>query len=573
MKHNIRVDLGSGKNRSLTLALVLAFGCLVPIAAAAAGPAAELTVGNSAPPTLLATVFQLLIAGWAFFLLFAGPRYSRWTVATLALTVGFAIGMAFFAEKSYVLALLTAAVVFVFAMAFESRLPRFLVAIACFWPLPAVYLVYLVWMGAFYRSMVLALGLAVAGIAVAAIWPRAGRVMLSSALAGVLLAAVLSIEPVAAVFVVVTMAGMAGHALLALLTRGAEPEEPAERSPVPASQRTSRWLGSLAWGLGTLVAVVILFTALVPSYGPAEAVPDRLAHLVESGTFDRPSLVITPDNNLYLSGQAIPVALVSEQPSLADRLLLPVTGRTVLRPIHEMRAVKSEAELAAMRRAAEITSLAFARIAPMIQPGTNEAEIEAAILQCYRDNGATGVAFKSIVASGENALLPHYERNNDTLDDGFIVIDIGCMVDGYASDMTRTFAVRGELTEAQRHLLQVVATAHEVARRELRPGTTLRELDKIVDDYIEQQGFAGFMPHGLGHHVGLNVHDPFWGELEPGMVVTIEPGLYIRPGTEVDPEYWNLAARIEDSYIVTEQGSEAITHFPWGVDPDLPAQD
>ena len=108
-----------------------------------------------------------------------------------------------------------------------------------------------------------------------------------------------------------------------------------------------------------------------------------------------------------------------------------------------MRAVKSEAELEAMRRAAAITSQAFADIEPLIRPGVNEAEIEAQILRTYAENGATGVAFKSIVGSGSNAIIPHYEKNDAEMTEGLVVIDIGCEIDHYASDMTRTFPVKG----------------------------------------------------------------------------------------------------------------------------------
>jgi Xaa-Pro aminopeptidase len=227
-----------------------------------------------------------------------------------------------------------------------------------------------------------------------------------------------------------------------------------------------------------------------------------------------------------------------------------------------MRAVKDHDELEKMRRAAAITSQAFADIEPMIRPGTNEAEIDAAIIDSFRRNGATGIAFRSVVGSGPNAVLPHYEKNNAVMESGMVVIDIGCSVDDYASDMTRSFPVDGNLTTEQRVLVDTVNAAGDAARAILRDGVTMRELDRAARDVIEEAGFGPYFLHGLGHHVGLSVHDPHARELKTGMVITIEPGIYVSDGSDIDPAYWNLGVRIEDSYIVTEDGYEEITSFP-----------
>jgi len=291
--------------------------------------------------------------------------------------------------------------------------------------------------------------------------------------------------------------------------------------------------------------------------------PARLHALEEQGELARPGLVFSALNNFYLSGKPLQVTLVTEEGSWWSRLTFPVTGRSLTRTVQRMRAVKDERELEAMRRAAEITSQAFADIEPLIRAGVNEAEIEERILRSFGENGATGVAFKSIVGSGANAVLPHYEKNNAEMTEGLVVIDIGCEVDHYASDMTRTFPVAGKLSEAEAHLIEVVIEAGDAARETLKAGVTFGDVHDAAAKVIEDAGFGDYFTHRVGHHVGLHVHDPGHSPLEPGMVLTIEPGIYIPAGADTDQNYWNLGVRIEDTYIVTEDGWEQITSYPW----------
>ena len=215
-----------------------------------------------------------------------------------------------------------------------------------------------------------------------------------------------------------------------------------------------------------------------------------------------------------------------------------------------------------MRRAATITASAFRAVAPLIRPGANERELEAAILAAYRDGGATGVAFKSIVGSGANAVLPHYQENDDELQRGLVVIDIGCSVDGYASDLTRTFPVSDEWSAEQRRLLDAVLAAKEEARAALRPGASMRALSRRAHETIKEAGFGPFFIHGLGHHVGVEVHDAHVDELAAGMTVTIEPGIYIPAGSEIDRGYWDLGIRVEDTYLVTDAGGVPLAELP-----------
>jgi len=308
---------------------------------------------------------------------------------------------------------------------------------------------------------------------------------------------------------------------------------------------------------------MVSVVASAPQYGPgAGPNPRRVNRLIENGSLAHSAVVVSPGDNLYLSGRSTPVAILAPEPGFLSRLSLPLTGRSVSQAIHELRAVKEPDELAKMRRAAAITSQAFVDIEPLIRPGRNESEIDKAIIDSFRRQGATGIAFHSVVGSGGNATLPHYDKNDAVMQDGFVVIDIGCSVDGYASDMARTFPVAGTMNLQQRELVDTVNSAGDAARSLLRAGATMGELDRAARQVIEEAGFGPFFLHGLGHHVGLDVHDPDANVLEAGMVITIEPGIYISEGSDVDPAYWNLGLRIEDSYIVTEDGFEEITSFP-----------
>ena len=153
--------------------------------------------------------------------------------------------------------------------------------------------------------------------------------------------------------------------------------------------------------------------------------------------------------------------------------------------------------------------------------------------------------------------------NNAELKHGLVVIDIGCSVDGYASDMTRTFPVSGKLSAPERELVATVVAAGDAARAKLKPGVKQSELDAAARAVIEKAGFGPYFTHGLGHPVGLDVHDSWIrGSLKPGMVITIEPGIYVPAGSKVDKKYWDLGVRVEDSYLITKDGYDELTHYP-----------
>ncbi|MFQ3610085.1 MAG: aminopeptidase P family protein [Fimbriimonadales bacterium] len=225
-----------------------------------------------------------------------------------------------------------------------------------------------------------------------------------------------------------------------------------------------------------------------------------------------------------------------------------------------MRVVKSPAELALMRRAVAISLEAHRALARRVAPGVYEYELEAAVLEAFRRNGAEREAYPCIIGSGPNACILHYNANKRKLQAGeLVLVDVGAEYSYYAADITRTYPVSGKFTPRQRELYNAVLEAMKVAEREAKPGVTLRQLhNKVVeffrnhslrakDENGEERNLDHFFVHGLSHMVGMDVHDPDPNQpLRPGMVFTIEPGLYI-PSE-------NIGIRIEDDYLVTETG-------------------
>jgi Xaa-Pro aminopeptidase len=254
--------------------------------------------------------------------------------------------------------------------------------------------------------------------------------------------------------------------------------------------------------------------------------------------------------------------------------------------LHEMRLVKQRSEKALIRKACKISSLAHTRAMQECRPGMYEYEIEALIQYQFRRAGSESAAYPSIVASGENACILHYTNNDAELRDGeLLLIDAGCEVDGYAADISRTFPVNGRFSSEQRCLYEIVLNAQQAAIDAVRPGASwdaphnaavrvLTEglvehgiLSGDTSELIEKNVYRRFYMHRTGHWLGMDVHDvgdykvnDTWRELEPGMVLTVEPGLYISAGSEgVDERWWNIGIRIEDDVAVTAKGSEVLS--------------
>ncbi|MDR2875898.1 MAG: aminopeptidase P N-terminal domain-containing protein [Methylobacillus sp.] len=253
--------------------------------------------------------------------------------------------------------------------------------------------------------------------------------------------------------------------------------------------------------------------------------------------------------------------------------------------LDEMRLIKSADELVTMRRAAEISAEAHRRAMRAAHRCANEYEIEAELLHEFRRHGAQAPAYTPIVAGGANACVLHYVGNDAPLRDGdLLLIDAGCELDGYASDITRTFPVNGKFTAPQKDLYDLVLAAQAAAIAAVRPGQHWNApheaaLDVLARGFVdfglcqgtpqavlESGDYRRFYMHRTGHWLGLDVHDAgeykrdgAWRALEPGMALTVEPGCYVRPAADVPEHFWNIGIRIEDDAVVTADGCEIIT--------------
>jgi len=241
--------------------------------------------------------------------------------------------------------------------------------------------------------------------------------------------------------------------------------------------------------------------------------------------------------------------------ALPDQELLSATGL-----VEKLRMIKDAEEQALMRRAAAITDEAFRHILGFIRPGVTERDVAMELEFTIRRLGAQGLAFETIVASGPRSSLPHGQPTDRVIEEGDLVtLDFGARYQDYCSDMTRTVMV-GEPSAKQREIYEIVLEAQQRGVAACRPGITGKELDEVCRSYIREKGYGGHFGHGTGHGVGRFIHEgprvSTRGEqdvLQPGMVVTIEPGIYL-PG-------WG-GVRIEDMVLVTETGCEVLSRSP-----------
>jgi Xaa-Pro aminopeptidase len=250
-----------------------------------------------------------------------------------------------------------------------------------------------------------------------------------------------------------------------------------------------------------------------------------------------------------------------------------------------MRLVKDPHELVLMRRAAAISSGAHRRAMARTRPGWFEYQVEAELAHEFLHHGAQAVAYSSIVASGPNACVLHYRENNRKMADGdLLLIDAGCEYQGYASDITRTFPVNGRFSGPQKDVYELVLAAQLACLDAVKPGVEFHDYHKAaervlaqgfidlglchgtLDEVLENGAYRQFYMHRAGHWLGLDVHDAGLYQvkgasvrLAPGMVLTVEPGAYIRPADNVPESFWNIGVRIEDDVLVTADGLENLT--------------
>ena len=282
----------------------------------------------------------------------------------------------------------------------------------------------------------------------------------------------------------------------------------------------------------------------------------------------------------YLSGQRV------------RRLKTAYPPHTIIDPtpiIGDMRLHKTDKEVALMQRAADIAVEAHVLAMKKVKPGMNEAQVESLMEAYMRDKGASGVAYNSIIGGGDNATILHYVENNMPLEDGdLILIDAGAEYEGYASDITRTFPINGKYTKAQREVYDVVLDVQQQCIEYTKTGNTVKARQEFsielltegmkklgllkgkTKDLIKKKSYMKYYMHGVGHYLGLDVHDagryfidqtakhsrPF----APGMVLTVEPGLYIPPDDKSAPsKYRGIGIRIEDDVLVTKDGNLNLT--------------
>ena len=317
---------------------------------------------------------------------------------------------------------------------------------------------------------------------------------------------------------------------------------------------------------------------------PIEKFPQELAKMVNGHEklFYRFAVDQKLDQQIltYLSAQRFSRLKTAYPPhTIVDPILL----------IHDMRLHKTPDEIELMRKSAEIAADAHILAMQSVKPGMNESQIESIIEHHFRMNGAAGASYNSIIGGGANATILHYVENNAPLRDGdLLLIDAGAHYQGYASDITRTFPVSGRFTKAQRDIYDIVLDAEIQCLEATRTGTTIKERQKLsielltegmkqlgllkgkTKDLIKKKAYEKYYMHGVGHYLGLDVHDAgrYFSDHQakdsrpfaPGMVLTVEPGIYVPPDAKDAPaKYRGIGVRIEDDVLVTEDGNVNLT--------------
>lgn len=292
-----------------------------------------------------------------------------------------------------------------------------------------------------------------------------------------------------------------------------------------------------------------------------------------------------PENDATLLQTWYPMRRIVGRRILSDCLSVPTELRDLSVLLDPMRLIKDADEIALMKRAGEISAAAHCRAMQKVRPGMSETQLEAELFHEFMRQGARFPAYGNIVAGGKNACCLHYVDNNSILNDGdLVLIDAGAEYQMYAGDISRTFPVNGRFNAAQKAVYEIVLAANMAAIDAVAPGKNWADLHQLaleilveglidlkllhgsVASNIEQKTYQRFYMHGLGHWLGLDVHDVGgrWHNqqpilLAPGMITTIEPGLYIGNEPDIPEEFRNIGIRIEDNILVTEHGAENYT--------------
>src|SRR3990167_1795638 len=253
--------------------------------------------------------------------------------------------------------------------------------------------------------------------------------------------------------------------------------------------------------------------------------------------------------------------------------------------VSEMRLIKDSQEIAWLRKAAEITTLAHKQAMRACYPGSNEYQVKAELIYGFLKQGGMGEAYDSIVAGGENACILHYTVNNQPLKaNELLLIDAAAKYNFYCADVTRTYPISSKFTGEQKAIYEIVYEAQLAAIKAAKPGICWLEMELTarrvitpgliklgvlkgdIEELLAQNAYAPFYMHRIGHWLGMDVHDVGrykengqWRTLQSGMVTTIEPGIYIKPGLPVDRRWWGIGIRIEDNVVITDSGVDILT--------------
>jgi len=340
-------------------------------------------------------------------------------------------------------------------------------------------------------------------------------------------------------------------------------------------------------------------------YGPAAAKEEfgfDAAHAIDQIDVELPKLMTNIPTLFYALGSdakldaRIQNWLSGVRAQIRAGISAPSAAMDVRVLLNEMRLIKDADEIAIMQRAATISAHAHARAMRCAKAGLREYHLDAELLHEFRRHGSQFPAYGSIVATGANACVLHYRAGDAELRDGdLVLIDAGCELDSYASDITRTFPVNGKFSGPQKTLYEIVLAAQQAAIAATKPGlrfidghdaavkvlsqgmldTGLLDKNKVgtLDDVLAKGDYRHFYMHRTGHWLGMDVHDVGdyrdaapaseekpWRTLQAGMVLTIEPGIYVRPTEGVPEEFWNIGIRIEDDALVTAEGCSLLSH-------------
>ena len=311
---------------------------------------------------------------------------------------------------------------------------------------------------------------------------------------------------------------------------------------------------------------------------------DELDRLLPDLAADRPALY-TPLGLLAEWDRRVTDLLNEVRARARTGVSAPAEIVDVRHTLDDLRLVKDAHELALMRRAAEISAKAHRRAMERTRAGWYEYQVEAELAHEFLSSGAQAVAYSPIVAGGPNACVLHYRDNNRQLQDGeLLLIDAGCEYRGYASDITRTFPVSGKFSGPQKAIYELVLAAQQACIDAVKPGADFHDYHKVaervlaqgyidlglckgtLDGVLANGSYKQFYMHRAGHWLGMDVHDAgayqvkgASRKLAPGMVLTVEPGTYIRPADNVPAEFWDIGVRIEDDVLVTATGVENLT--------------